>query len=187
MRGHNQTTDFNYFSPLLKPQMKKIFVLLVLVLSVSITAFAQTTVAKHHVSKDAVVVDSSGMQYPYAVWKKMVSGGDYRLKKLDRNSDSSAYLLVKRDSAQKEHHLSLMAKPEESPYFTTGKAIGSFSAKDINGNKFKLKDLKGKVVVINFWFIGCKFCRTEIPELNEVVLGCKNDPNVVFFSDRARP
>ena len=91
----------------------------------------------------------------------MVATGDYRLKKLDRNSDSSAYLLVKRDSADKEHHLSKMEKPAESPYFETGKGIASFSAHDIDGNKFKLKELKGKIVVLNFWFVGCKFCRKE--------------------------
>jgi peroxiredoxin len=40
---------------------------------------------------------------------------------------------------------------------------------DINGNTIKISDLKGKVVVINFWFIACKPCTMEIPELNHIV------------------
>ena len=44
-----------------------------------------------------------------------------------------------------------------------------FSVKDIKGNKYSLNSLKGKVIVMNFWFIGCKPCLQEIPELNELV------------------
>ena len=39
---------------------------------------------------------------------------------------------------------------------------------DMKGNKVKISDFKGKVVVINFWFIACKPCTMEIPELNHV-------------------
>ena len=40
---------------------------------------------------------------------------------------------------------------------------------DMKGNKVKISDFKGKVVVINFWFIACKPCTMEMPELNHVV------------------
>ena len=40
---------------------------------------------------------------------------------------------------------------------------------DMKGNTIKISDLKGKVVVINFWFIACKPCTMEIPELNHIV------------------
>ena len=52
--------------------------------------------------------------------------------------------------------------------FTPKPAI-PFSVKDIKGNKYSLNSLKGKVIVMNFWFIGCKPCQQEIPELNELV------------------
>ena len=52
--------------------------------------------------------------------------------------------------------------------FTPKPAI-PFSVKDIKGNEYSLNSLKGKVVVMNFWFIGCKPCLQEIPELNELV------------------
>ncbi|MCH5715653.1 TlpA family protein disulfide reductase [Niabella hibiscisoli] len=52
---------------------------------------------------------------------------------------------------------------------------------DINGNKLKSKDLKGKVLVINYWFINCKPCRMEMPELNELVKEYKDSANVKFI------
>ncbi len=39
---------------------------------------------------------------------------------------------------------------------------------DMKGNKIKISDFIGKVVVINFWFIACKPCTMEMPELNHV-------------------
>ncbi|MGK0324190.1 MAG: thiol-disulfide isomerase/thioredoxin, partial [Psychroserpens sp.] len=39
---------------------------------------------------------------------------------------------------------------------------------DIEGNSHTLESLKGKVVVINFWFINCKPCVAEIPDLNKL-------------------
>lgn len=44
-----------------------------------------------------------------------------------------------------------------------------FSVTDLAGNTYTLEELKGKVVVLNFWFIGCAPCRIEIPGLNEMV------------------
>lgn len=51
----------------------------------------------------------------------------------------------------------------------TAKPATPFSVKDIKGNEYSLNSLKGKVIVMNFWFIGCKPCQQEIPELNELV------------------
>jgi thiol-disulfide isomerase/thioredoxin len=75
-----------------------------------------------------------------------------------------------------------MPKPAESTYFITGQMLKSFSAVDINGNKIVLNDLKGKVVVINFWFIECPPCRMEIPELNKIAVKYATDPGVVFVA-----
>ena len=52
---------------------------------------------------------------------------------------------------------------------------------DIDGNVITKEDLAGKVVVINFWFTGCRPCIMEMPELNEVVARFKED-EVVFLA-----
>jgi len=73
-------------------------------------------------------------------------------------------------------------KPRETTCFTTGERLGAFSFRDLNKNKYKLKDLAGKVVVLNFWFINCPPCRKEIPDLNDLVDRFKNNPDVVFIA-----
>lgn len=44
-----------------------------------------------------------------------------------------------------------------------------FSVIDFNGNIYFLEELKGKVVVFNFWFIGCVFCWIEIFGFNDML------------------
>ncbi|WIB76516.1 TlpA disulfide reductase family protein [Curtobacterium sp. MCPF17_002] len=43
-----------------------------------------------------------------------------------------------------------------------------FSAKDTDGDTVSSKALKGKVVVLNFWYAGCPPCRAEAKYLNQV-------------------
>ena len=50
-----------------------------------------------------------------------------------------------------------------------GTPAKGFETVDMEGNAVKLEDLKGSVVAINFWYIGCKPCIMEMPELNELV------------------
>ncbi len=40
---------------------------------------------------------------------------------------------------------------------------------DINANKFNMAEAKGKVVVLNFWYVECMPCREEMPLLNKLV------------------
>ncbi|WP_214226134.1 TlpA disulfide reductase family protein [Pedobacter sp. B4-66] len=49
-----------------------------------------------------------------------------------------------------------------------GKPAKDFTLVDLNNKKIALSNLKGKVVVVNFWFTGCPPCIEEIPELNKL-------------------
>ncbi len=57
----------------------------------------------------------------------------------------------------------------------------SFSTTDISGKKYSLESCKGKVVVMNFWFIGCYPCIKEIPKLNKLVNKYQGK-NVLFLA-----
>ncbi len=62
------------------------------------------------------------------------------------------------------------AEKKASPVSPQGKkAAPGFEIKTIDGESLRLADLRGKVVVLNFWFIGCAPCRVEIPGLNKLV------------------
>lgn len=54
--------------------------------------------------------------------------------------------------------------------------------KDVNGNTYDREFLKGKILVINFWFVGCGPCEIEMPELNELVNHYKDNKEIVFLS-----
>jgi len=44
-----------------------------------------------------------------------------------------------------------------------GSSAPGFELKDINGNLWRLFELKGRVVFINFWATWCPVCKIEIP------------------------
>lgn len=49
-----------------------------------------------------------------------------------------------------------------------GQPAKPFELKDIYGKTVSLAELKGKTVVLNFWFTACGNCVQEIPELNKL-------------------
>ena len=57
----------------------------------------------------------------------------------------------------------------------------TFKAKALDSTELDLAALRGKVVVLNFWFIGCAYCEVERSGLNQLVKAYK-DKDVVFIS-----
>ena len=63
-----------------------------------------------------------------------------------------------------------------------GKKAPHFTAKTMEGEKISSKKLKGKILVLNFWFTRCTPCVKEMPNLNKAQTYFKNDKDVVFLS-----
>ncbi len=68
--------------------------------------------------------------------------------------------------------VAISAQPSASP---------EFAALDMAGQKVDTTELKGKVVVLNLWFINCPNCVEEIKLLNALVDQYKDNKNVVFL------
>jgi peroxiredoxin len=49
-----------------------------------------------------------------------------------------------------------------------GLKFPAFSLTSIDGKEYQPNDLRGKVVLLNFWFIGCAPCVAEIPMLRQL-------------------
>jgi peroxiredoxin len=61
------------------------------------------------------------------------------------------------------------------------KPAPSFTLADITGTNYSLTELKGKVVVLNFWFIACKPCVNEMARLNAIKARYKTQ-KVIFLA-----
>jgi len=62
-----------------------------------------------------------------------------------------------------------------------GQPAKDFELKDIDGKSVSLAALKGKIVVLNFWFTACGGCVQEMPELNKLQQQYA-DKNVTFLA-----
>lgn len=56
-----------------------------------------------------------------------------------------------------------------------------FELKDVDGNSVKLADLRGKVVVLDFWATWCGPCKASFPAMQKAVNQYKDDKDVRFL------
>ena len=88
----------------------------------------------------------------------------------------------KKDPATKIVHQDGTIEFRLDPVSQEGTVAPKFDAVTLAGKRISSEELRGKVVVYNFWFIGCPGCLEEMPKLNSFVEKYKHDPNVVFIS-----
>ena len=74
--------------------------------------------------------------------------------------------------------LSLAATPALAA--KVGQAAPDFTVTTFDGRKVALEELRGKVVVLNFWATWCGPCRVELPELDAYVRRHRSDDLVIF-------
>jgi thiol-disulfide isomerase/thioredoxin len=116
--------------------------------------------------------DPSAYVAEAAVWEALgrVANQQAALKQAWQRGDQAAYdklLPGERTPAAKTE--AARAKPTLSLDFTT-----------LDGVHMDSAQLRGKVVVANFWFTGCGPCKAEIPDLNKLVAEFKGR-DVVFL------
>ena len=61
-----------------------------------------------------------------------------------------------------------------NPNCILGVPLPEFDINDMDNNRIRTKDLKGKINIINFWFKACAPCVAEIPDLNILAKKYKN-------------
>lgn len=151
--------------------------------------FALATIISFHSAKaqpltkldqNSIVKDTLGNTLPYAVWNQLLMTGRFKLK--TEKKDNSEFILSRISDEEYEKKLEAALKPKESNFFRTGNKFGHFKTTDINGNKINTKNLAGKIIVLNYWFIKCPPCVREMPELNHLVETYKTDSSVVFIA-----
>ncbi len=64
----------------------------------------------------------------------------------------------------------------------TNPVAPDFTLKDLDGNDVKLSDYKGKIVILNFWAVWCKYCLIEMPDFNELNKELEKENEVVILA-----
>ena len=57
---------------------------------------------------------------------------------------------------------------DDVPSPVAGRSAPDFTLQSLDGRTFTLSDLRGEVVILNFWATWCKPCEEEMPALQEV-------------------
>ena len=165
--------------------MMKKYLLILFVLSALFTN-AQTTTNTPQLDDKAIVKDGSGNLVPAIIWRAYYKTGDYSFRYIKTDNSFLIYQMTAEEKVladkRKENALSTSSRPRPSKAFKDGDKYKGDKFTDINGNKYDLRELTGKVLVFNFWFINCPPCRQEIPELNQLYAKYKDNKEVVFLA-----
>lgn len=76
--------------------------------------------------------------------------------------------------------LSLTVFHADSVFAKTHSPAPDFTLNDISGKPVTLSQLRGKVVILNFWSIWCGPCLAEMPSLNKLYLEFKDKGLIVL-------
>jgi thiol-disulfide isomerase/thioredoxin len=63
------------------------------------------------------------------------------------------------------------------------RARADFTLSDLEGKSWSLRELRGKVVLVNFWATWCPPCRKEMPDLDALYQKFKNQEFVILAID----
>lgn len=163
--------------------MKK-YILLLLVFFV-LNSHAQKT-SPPKLDDNTIVKDLNGNDISAIMWKAYLKTGDYTVRYNSEKNEFSLYQLTPDEKEKMQKGIQLarekLPRPRLSSSFKDGEKFKGDKFTDINGVKYDLRELTGKVLVFNFWFINCPPCKQEIPELNELYKKYKDDKDVIFLA-----
>lgn len=58
--------------------------------------------------------------------------------------------------------------PSEFPEIVVGEKLPDFTLQSLKGENINLRELEGKIVILNFWGTWCPYCVQEMPDLNKL-------------------
>lgn len=92
-----------------------------------------------------------------------------------------SYILPEQQSQLNELKAKYAVMAEKFAPLKRGSAAPQIVGVDINGKEYKLSDLSGNVVVVDFWFSGCVPCKAEMPVMEKMAENMK-DQKIKFIS-----
>jgi len=130
-------------------------------------------------SKTTLVYTEDGKRCSEQEVIKLATSKDYAID-FYKNKDNQVIFLYKYLTEDMRRQRAISDSLNNIKADLVGKPAIPFSVTDIHDNEFSIERLKGKVVVMNFWFIACSPCVAEMPGLNKLVEEYKKK-EVVFL------
>lgn len=151
--------------------MKRIFLILGIISLISLTGYAQGSLGKmFKPDENTLYYDEYDRTIGVMKFMELTGKGQYTF---DPNIVDGKVVSIKLKKAV--NRISLGSKAPD------------FSVTDIHGKQYTLKELRNKIVVLHFWYIGCVPCLSEVPLLNKLAEKYKNDNHVVLLAVTADP
>jgi len=140
-----------------------------------------TEVRFEAMARHAAISDSIGQIISLdSIYSDIVNGKSLLIS--EHATDSLSFICLNSSSPQISEliiqHLDEIKKMNKD---IEGKMLADFEYMAWDGSIHKLSELAGKIIVLNFWFVACKPCREEIPELSKLAEEFKGQ-DVVFIS-----
>ncbi len=133
------------------------------------------------IPKNIQTKDESGKVIDADQLHKKMQSGDWTAKPVFDSTGKIRYMqLTKANKAEKERILggSLRKQKEEQ---LIGTAAPPISGLDLAGHLFNSSQLRGKVIVLIFWYLNCESCIESQKEINALFTHYKNDDRVQFL------
>ena len=110
----------------------------------------------------------------------------FAIAQVNEESPDSLFVFVPPEDAEQVQTFRRRAR---GPATFVGEPAQDFSLQDLNGKTFRLRDLRGKIVLLDFWASWCTPCRIDLPHIealyNEfsredlVLLGVNDEPETL--------
>jgi peroxiredoxin len=97
----------------------------------------------------------------------------------EKDKENNVFRLIRLSESEMKQLVEHNAKADSAVKTMINKPAPDFELTDLTGKKWSLASLKGKVVVLNFWYTSCPPCVEEMPALNE--LTALYPPDKVIF------
>lgn len=142
------------------------------------------TYYKVRLSRDFIALDTSGQTLPKKAFLCQLATGKVVALPLVTKHSSPVYQLcvysginpdIRETSKQS-------ARVELSNCSRVGQQLPTTELTDLNGVTYTKNSMRGKIVVLKFWYTSCVACIDEFPQINALVEKYKQDQAILFIS-----
>ena len=136
-------------------------------------------------SSDFIPLDESSKKISKEKFLKKLTTGNYITVEMQSNNELTTYKLFKLEEDSNKGIKSRIKSSSSQAYQhykMEGISFPRFEDVDLDGHTFNNETFKNKKTIIKTWFIACKPCVAEMPELNELVNKYRDNTKIQFIS-----